>query len=61
MKLAILDDWFNTLRNLPCFAKLDGLDVTVFNDHEANALLNALNAGRPGSAAIDVFDLEQIL
>ncbi|MEO0356747.1 MAG: D-2-hydroxyacid dehydrogenase family protein [Pseudomonadota bacterium] len=34
MKLAILDDWFDTLRHLPCFAKLDGLDVTVFNDHE---------------------------
>lgn len=33
MKLAILDDWFDTLRHLPCFAKLDGIDVTVFNDH----------------------------
>ena len=29
MKVAILDDWFDTLRGLPCFAKLDGLDVTV--------------------------------
>ena len=34
MKVAILDDWFDTLRQLPCFAKLDGLDVTVFTDHE---------------------------
>ena len=34
MKLAILDDWFDTLRSLPCFAKLAGLDVTVFTDHE---------------------------
>ena len=34
MKLAILDDWFDTLRGLPCFQKLDGLDVTVFTDHE---------------------------
>ncbi len=34
MKLAILDDWFDTLRKLPCFAKLDGIDVTVFTDHE---------------------------
>jgi len=34
MKLAILDDWFDTLRGLPCFAKLDGIDVTVFTDHE---------------------------
>jgi D-3-phosphoglycerate dehydrogenase len=33
MKLAILDDWFDTLKGLPCFAKLDGIDVTVFNDH----------------------------
>lgn len=34
MKLAILDDWFDTLRTLPCFAKLDGIEVTVFTDHE---------------------------
>ncbi len=34
MKLAILDDWFDTLRGLPCFRKLDGIDVTVFTDHE---------------------------
>lgn len=36
MKIAILDDWFDTLRNLPCFAKLGGLDVTVFTDHLAD-------------------------
>ncbi|WP_375279759.1 D-2-hydroxyacid dehydrogenase family protein [Pseudooctadecabacter sp.] len=34
MKVHILDDWFNTLRGLPCFAKLDGHDVTVWTDHE---------------------------
>lgn len=34
MKIAILDDWFDTLRGLPCFAKLEGMDVTVFTDHE---------------------------
>ena len=33
MKLAILDDWFETLKGLLCFAKLDGIDVTVFTDH----------------------------
>jgi len=33
MKVAILDDWFDTLRTLPCFTKLDGHDVTVFTDH----------------------------
>jgi len=36
MRLAILDDWFDTLRTLPCFAKLSGMDVTVFTDHEAD-------------------------
>lgn len=33
MKVHILDDWFDTLRHLPCYAKLDGHDVTVWNDH----------------------------
>ncbi len=33
MKVAILDDYFDTLRTLPCFAKLRGHDVTVWNDH----------------------------
>jgi D-3-phosphoglycerate dehydrogenase len=33
MRVHILDDWFDTLRGLPCFAKLDGHDVTVWTDH----------------------------
>jgi D-3-phosphoglycerate dehydrogenase / 2-oxoglutarate reductase len=33
MKVAILDDWFDTLRTLECFAKLAGHEVTVFTDH----------------------------
>ena len=33
MRVAILDDWFDTLRSLPCFDKLAGHDVTVFTDH----------------------------
>ncbi len=33
MKVHILDDWFDTLRGLPCFAKLDDHDVKVWNDH----------------------------
>jgi len=33
MKIAILDDYFDTLRTLPCFAKLAGHEVTVWNDH----------------------------
>ena len=34
MKIAILDDYFNTLRSLDCFGKLDGHEVTVWTDHE---------------------------
>lgn len=33
MKVTILDDWFDTLRGLPCFARLAGHEVTVWNDH----------------------------
>ncbi|HEV8398006.1 MAG TPA: D-2-hydroxyacid dehydrogenase family protein [Vicinamibacterales bacterium] len=33
MNIAILDDYFDTLRTLRCFSKLDGHDVTVWNDH----------------------------
>jgi D-3-phosphoglycerate dehydrogenase / 2-oxoglutarate reductase len=33
VKVAILDDYFDTLRTLPCFAKLAGHDVTIFTDH----------------------------
>lgn len=33
MKVAILDDYFDTLRSLPCFAKLAGHEVTIWNDH----------------------------
>ncbi len=34
MKVAVLDDWFDTLRHLPCYEHLQGMDVTVFTDHE---------------------------
>jgi D-3-phosphoglycerate dehydrogenase / 2-oxoglutarate reductase len=33
MKVAILDDWFDTLRTLPCFERLEGHEVTVFTTH----------------------------
>ncbi len=33
MKITILDDYFDTLRTLKCFEKLDGHDVTIWNDH----------------------------
>jgi D-3-phosphoglycerate dehydrogenase / 2-oxoglutarate reductase len=33
MKITILDDYFDTLRTLECFRKLDGHEVTIWNDH----------------------------
>ena len=44
MKITILDDYFDTLRTLPCFGKLDGHEVTVWNDHvqETDALVERL-------------------
>jgi D-3-phosphoglycerate dehydrogenase / 2-oxoglutarate reductase len=33
MRVSILDDYFDTLRTLDCFERLDGHEVTVFNDH----------------------------
>ena len=44
MRVAILDDWFDSLRTLPSFRKLDGHEVTVFTDHvqETDALAERL-------------------
>lgn len=33
MKVSILDDYFDTLRTLRCFHKLDGHEVAVWTDH----------------------------
>jgi D-3-phosphoglycerate dehydrogenase len=33
MKITILDDYHDTLRTLPCFAKLARHEVTIWNDH----------------------------
>ena len=33
MKISILDDYHDTVRTLPCFGKLKGHDVTIWNDH----------------------------
>ncbi len=33
MKIAILDDWFDTLRRLPCYSLLRDHEVTVWTDH----------------------------
>jgi len=37
MKIAILDDWFDTICTLPCFAKLAAHEVSIWNDHVDNA------------------------
>jgi D-3-phosphoglycerate dehydrogenase len=33
LKITILDDYFDTLRTLPCFGKLAGHEVEIWNDH----------------------------
>jgi D-3-phosphoglycerate dehydrogenase len=33
MKISILDDYHDTLRQLPCFAKLSKHEVSIWNDH----------------------------
>jgi D-3-phosphoglycerate dehydrogenase len=44
MKISILDDYFDTLRTLECFRKLDGHEVTIHNDHlqDTDQLANRL-------------------
>ena len=44
MNITILDDYFDTLRTLPCFRKLDGHRVEIWNDHvqETGALAERL-------------------
>ena len=36
VKISILDDYFDTLRTLPCFKKLVGHDIAIWNDHVQN-------------------------
>jgi D-3-phosphoglycerate dehydrogenase len=36
LRISILDDYADTLRTLACFSKLDGHDVTIWNDHVQN-------------------------
>jgi D-3-phosphoglycerate dehydrogenase len=46
MKISILDDTFDTVRTLPCFNKLRGHDVSIWNDHvQDNAILAERLAG----------------
>jgi D-3-phosphoglycerate dehydrogenase / 2-oxoglutarate reductase len=41
LRVAILDDYFDTLHALPCFAKLAQFDVTIWNDHVEDVALLA--------------------
>jgi D-3-phosphoglycerate dehydrogenase len=42
MKIAILDDYHDTIRTLACFSRLAGDDVTIFTDHvQDDAILAA--------------------
>ena len=41
VRVAILDDYFDTLHTLPCFAKLAAFDVTIWNDHVEDIALLA--------------------
>jgi D-3-phosphoglycerate dehydrogenase len=41
VKVSILDDYFDTLRTLDCFAKLAPFEVTVWNDHVDDVALLA--------------------
>jgi len=44
VKVTILDDYFDTLRTLACYRKLDGHDVTIWTDHvqDVDALADRL-------------------
>jgi D-3-phosphoglycerate dehydrogenase / 2-oxoglutarate reductase len=44
MKIAVLDDYHDTVRTLSCFKKLAGHDVTIWNDHvqDTDALVERL-------------------
>ncbi len=44
MKISILDDYHDTLRTLDCFRKLEGHQVTIWNDHvqDVDALVERL-------------------
>lgn len=50
MKIAILDDYFDTLRTLACFRKLDGHAVTVWTDHTQD--IETLAARLKGAEAL---------
>ena len=52
MRVAILDDWFDTLRTLPCFDRLAGHDVTIFTDHIEDTEALAHRLAEAGTEAL---------
>ncbi len=54
MRVHILDDWADTLRGLPSFARLHGHDVTVWTDHaEGDVLTRRLQDAEALARLID--------
>jgi D-3-phosphoglycerate dehydrogenase / 2-oxoglutarate reductase len=53
VQVHILDDWFDTLRTLPSFARLQGHDVTVWTDHVTDP--DHLAARLSGAEALVLF------
>ena len=53
MKVHILDDWHDTLRTLPSFARLAGHEVTIWTDHAPD--IDALAARLQGAEALVLF------
>jgi D-3-phosphoglycerate dehydrogenase len=45
VKVTVLDDYFDTVRTLDCFAKLREHDVTIWNDHVQESI-NSPNASK---------------
>lgn len=50
MRIAILDDYHDTVRTLACFRALDGHEVTIFTDHVSD--VDALTARLAGTEAL---------
>jgi D-3-phosphoglycerate dehydrogenase len=50
LKISILDDYFDTLRTLACFRKLDGHEVKVWNEHTQD--IGTLAARLKGTEAL---------
>jgi len=52
MNVTILDDYFDTLRTLPSFRKLDGHSVTIWTDHVEDVDARAKQATSAGAKVL---------